>query len=393
MCYKIEAQKKLEVKLNEKLQDVPNIIKDFLITFKSSRTKNVNWSCIKDMFEFFLKNNIIQKDSISNIDVNDLKKILPIDIIKYLDGLTYTHKMSSIRTQKAIISSFWTYLEASGICENNIVYKIPKKLYRVEKSNVDTNVKIPTQEELIAFEKNVKDIPNEFTEFRNLTIIKLFCGSGIRSEELIGLDMKDVFLQEESPYIMVWGKGNKEVQDRVPLSYEATDYLTEYFEYRKLFIEEKKEQNKSIDETPVFISNKGERISKGAIDDFFKRYSNDMITPHMLRHWCGSHLYEDTKNIKLVQRVLRHKNIAVTAENYVHVSDDEVDSAVKMLRTDRQNVGQSNQLNLEDKILTIFRAKIMPNLLSMLINSEECSEENFDDKIMNVIQQQFTGLM
>ena len=153
--------------------------------------------------------------------------------------------------------------------ENNIVYKIPKKLYRVEKSNVDTNVKIPTQEELIAFEKNVKDIPNEFTEFRNLTIIKLFCGSGIRSEELIGLDMKDVFLQEESPYIMVWGKGNKEVQDRVPLSYEATDYLTEYFEYRKLFIEEKKEQNKSIDETPVFISNKGERISKGAIDDFF----------------------------------------------------------------------------------------------------------------------------
>ena len=56
MCYKIEAQKKLEVKLNEKLQDVPNIIKDFLITFKSSRTKNVNWSCIKDMFEFFLKN-------------------------------------------------------------------------------------------------------------------------------------------------------------------------------------------------------------------------------------------------------------------------------------------------------------------------------------------------
>ena len=169
--------------------------------------------------------------------------------------------------------------------------------------------------------------------------------------------------------------------------------MTEYFEYRKLFIEEKKEQNKSIDETPVFISNKGERISKGAIDDFFKRYSNDMITPHMLRHWCGSHLYEDTKNIKLVQRVLRHKNIAVTAENYVHVSDDEVDSAVKMLRTDRQNVGQCNQLNLEDKILTMFKAKIMPNLLCMLINSEECSEGNFDDKIMNVIQQQFTGLM
>ena len=108
MCYKIEAQKRLEVKLNEKLQDVPNIIKDFLITFKSSRTKNVNWSCIKDMFDFFLKNNIIQKDSISNIDGDDLKKILPIDIIKYLNGLTYTHKMSSIRTQKAIISSFCT---------------------------------------------------------------------------------------------------------------------------------------------------------------------------------------------------------------------------------------------------------------------------------------------
>ena len=50
----------------------------------------------------------------------------------------------------------------------------------------------------------------------------------------------------DSPYIMVWGKGNKEVQDRVPLSYEATDYLTEYFEYRKLFIEEKKKQNRCV---------------------------------------------------------------------------------------------------------------------------------------------------
>ena len=115
--------------------------------------------------------------------------------------------MSSIRTQKAIISSFWTYLEASGICENNIVYKIPKKLYRVEKSNVDTNVKIPTQEELIAFEKNVKDISNEFTEFRNLTIIKLFCGSGIRSEELIGLDMKDVFFARRIPLYYGVGQG------------------------------------------------------------------------------------------------------------------------------------------------------------------------------------------
>ena len=64
-----------------------------------------------------------------------------------------------------------------------------------------------------------------------------------------------------------------------------------------------------------------------------------------------------------------------------------------MLRTDRQNVGQCNQLNLEDKIIAIFKAKIMPNLLSMLINSEGNTKENFDDKIMNVIQQQFTGLM
>ena len=62
-------------------------------------------------------------------------------------------------------------------------------------------------------------------------------------------------------------------------------------------------------------------------------------------------------------------------------------------RSDRQNVGQCNQLNLEDKILAIFKAKIMPNLLSMLINSEGNTKENFDDKIMNVIQQQFTGLM
>lgn len=106
MCYKIEAQKKLEVKLNEKLQDVPNIIKDFLITFKSSRTKNVNWSCIKDMFEFFLKNNIIQKDSISNINADDLKQILPIDITKYLNSLTILTKCQVLQRKKQLLVVF-----------------------------------------------------------------------------------------------------------------------------------------------------------------------------------------------------------------------------------------------------------------------------------------------
>ena len=96
----------------------------------------------------------------------------------------------------------------------------------------------------MSFEKNVKDISNEFTEFRNLTIIKLFCGSGIRSEELIGLDMKDVFCKKNPLILWCGARGIRKYRIRVPLSYEATDYLTEYFEYRKLFIEEKKEQNK-----------------------------------------------------------------------------------------------------------------------------------------------------
>lgn len=347
MCYKIEAQQRLEVKLNKKLKDIPNIVKDFLITFKSSRTKNANWSCIKDMLEFFLENRIIEKDSMSDIDAEDLKKILPIDVIKYLNNLTYDHKMSSIRTQKAIISSFWLYLESRGVCDSNIVYKIPKKLYKVEKSNVDNSLKIPSQEELLTFERNIQKIPNQFTAFRDLTIIKLFCGSGIRSEELIGLDMKDVFLDDKSPHIMVWGKGKKEVQDRVPLSYEAMDYLTEYFEYRREFINEKKSQNKTVDEVSVFISNRGKRMSKGAIDDFFERYSEDTITPHMLRHWCGSTLYENTKNIKLVQKVLRHKNVATTAEIYVHVSDNDVDDAVNILRIG-EDINRYSQVDIED---------------------------------------------
>ena len=79
---------------------------------------------------------------------------------------------------------------------------------------------------------------NEFNIIRNIAIVKLIMGSGIRSEELINLDMKDLYLDEERPYIMVLGKGKIEQYDKVFISQEAVARRVEVFNELKKMEEE-----------------------------------------------------------------------------------------------------------------------------------------------------------
>ena len=63
------------------------------------------------------------------------------------------------------------------------------------------------------------------------------------------------------------------------------------------------------------------------MDNFFIRYSCS-ITPHQLRHWHGTKLYEATKDIVKVQRQLRHSSLETAAKYYVHIDENDIADAV-----------------------------------------------------------------
>ena len=123
--------------------------------------------------------------------------------------------------------------------------------------------------------------------------------------------------------MMVLGKGNIQEYDKVYMSEQARINMEEYLKIRSLFVNEREIKNEAL-----FLSNENNRLSKGAITGFFRKYSDETIYPHMLRHWVGSKLYQETKDIVLVQRQLRHKNLETAARYYVHMDESAIANAV-----------------------------------------------------------------
>lgn len=325
MCYKDEKHKRLAKNLSEKMVDIPRFITNYFNRYKSEASKLVYWGYIENLLQWLCENNYINTKAITDISPHDLKHVSSTDIINYLNSLKNgigcsPNTLNTIGTKKNVFGAFWTYLVEENIADDNIIRQIPKTLYKSEVT--DYEVKVPSDLQLDSFLKKIADgNNNDFDCIRNTAIVQLFLGSGIRSEELIGLDMNDLYLNDDYPYIMILGKGKKEVKDQVFISLEAKYCLDEYLIKRDEFLEGKKE-------AALFLSNFGSRISKTSISSFFNRYSYGQINPHMLRHFVGTKLYNKTHDIVLVQRQLRHKSLETAARYYVHTSKEQIASTM-----------------------------------------------------------------
>ena len=321
------------------MKGVPNFISDFFDRYKSAATKKCNWSYIRDLLQWLVDKRYITKNDIKEIAKEDMNQITSNQIIKYLNDLKFgitrrKNSLDSICTKKNVFSAFWNYMFMNKYVDDNIIQQIPGHLYKSEVTLKE--VKVPTEEQLEKFICNLYDgNNNEFNIIRNIAIVKLILGSGIRSEELINLDVEDLFLNggkkkngrvSETPFINILGKGKTERYDSVYISQEAKIYLKDYLKSREIFVKEN-----NIDDKALFLSNGKERISKDVLTNLFKRYSGGKINPHMLRHWVGTVLYEKTKDIVLVQRQLRHASLETAAKYYVHMSEEKIANAIAEL--------------------------------------------------------------
>jgi len=126
MCYKEEKHKKLTIKLEEKLSDVPEFIANFFVRYKSATTKNCNWGCIRNLLQWLVDKGYIGKNSISNITPEDMNQITPEHIVKYFEDLQYglsgrKNSLNSIKTKKDVFGAFWGYLVKRKYVGDNII--------------------------------------------------------------------------------------------------------------------------------------------------------------------------------------------------------------------------------------------------------------------------------
>lgn len=305
----------------------------------SSRTRIAYAYDLKVFFHFLKESNPAFKDiEIRDITIDTLDQIKSVDIEEYLEYLNYyKHDDKELVNQETgkkrkliTLRSFYSYFFKKEMISTNpaILVDIPK-LHEKEIIRLDVNEVAKLLDEVESGE-NLSEAQKRYHKIngtRDLAIMTLLLGTGIRVSECVGLDINDVDFDNNG--IRIIRKGGNEVI--VYFGDEVRDCLLEYLKERKHMIPQEGHTN------ALFLSMQKKRISVRSVENMVKKYSRlvtklKKITPHKLRSTYGTNLYQETGDIYLVADVLGHKDVNTTRKHYAAIEDSRRRSAANVVR-------------------------------------------------------------
>lgn len=217
----------------------------------------------------------------------------------------------AIRTMSRYLStfrSFFKYLESENRIEVNPVENIDSpKIARI----------IP---EYLSIEEVDKMLSKPDIEtklgLRDKALLEAMYGSGLRVSEAINLTISNVFFKDE--FIRVFGKGNKE--RIVPIGKTGLKFIDRYIN------ESRQSLKNSHSENFLFLNFRGKKLSRMGVYDIVRKYANEAgiekdVHPHTLRHSFATHLLQGGADIRIIQEMLGHADIATT-QIYTHTNRD-----------------------------------------------------------------------
>ena len=244
---------------------------------------------------------------------NNDKLTKKINELSYQDFQIYISHLNkqkiNARSQSRVISSirsFFKFLILEKIVDEN-----PSDLLE----NPQTGKKLPEFLTIKEIEEIVQQIDRSKADGeRNLAIIEVLYGCGLRVTELIELKISEIYWKEG--FIKVIGKGNKE--RLIPLGKIASKHLKVYLNEVRVHQKLSKE---FIDY--VFLNKNGKKISRVMIFKIIKRLAEKAgikknVSPHTFRHSFATHLVEGGADLRAVQEMLGHQSITTT-EIYTHL--------------------------------------------------------------------------
>ena len=155
------------------------------------------------------------------------------------------------------------------------------------------------------------------TKTRDMAILTLLLGTGMRVSECVGIDINDIDFKNSG--IKIRRKGGNETV--IYFGEEVENALLDYLEERKLIVPQDGHEN------ALFLSLQKRRIGVRAVENLVKKYSSlvtnlKKITPHKLRSTYGTALYKETGDIYLVADILGHKDVNTTKKHYAAIEDE-----------------------------------------------------------------------
>ena len=303
--------------------------------FTSSRTRIAYAYDLKIFFDFLQKNNpVIENLEIKDITLSHLDELSVTDIEEYMEYLKYrfnekqqevVNRERGITRKISSLKSFYNYYYRKEQLKNN-----PAALVRLPKLHEKEIIRLDMEEVARLLDEAEKgdsltDKQKAFhkkTKTRDLALLTLFLGTGIRVSECVGLDLNDVDFKNGG--IRIHRKGGKEYT--VYFGIEVEDALHDYMEQRCQMVPIQGHEN------ALFLSLQMKRISVRTVENLVKKYAKIVtplkkISPHKLRSTYGTSLYQETGDIYLVADVLGHADVNTTKKHYAALDETRRKSA------------------------------------------------------------------
>ena len=344
--YKYNEQVDIEniKKLRTMLSELPAFFKDFFRGIEprtQSRTQIAYAYDIKIFLQFLLEENpSIKKSygSVTEIPISVLESLTVTDIEEYMEYLKYrdtdgkkiSNKENAIKRKISTLKSVFKYFYRTEKISENIMERVQlPKLHSKESIRLDIDEVAMMIDEAERGE-GLSDKQRAYhgkTKIRDVALLSLLLGTGIRVSECVGLDISDVDFKNNG--ILIHRKGGKEVT--IYFSDEVKEALQNYYDERVLILEE------SGHEGAFFLSMQNKRLSVRSVENLVKKYAKIIsplkkITPHKLRSTYGTNLYKETGDIYLVADVLGHSDVNTTKKHYAAIEDDRRRSARNVVK-------------------------------------------------------------
>ena len=304
------------------IQDqLPRVCKNYLEASFSDKTSLTRFNYVNDLkyfFDYAVDNYpYFESNDIRDITIEELAKITPVDIDRYLTYMTTKdYALKTRARRKSSVSSLFRYLVyTEQVLEKNPIQG--SAVVRIEKSNSVKYLNREEQERLINTILYGTGLPDKtlkkhHTHYkRDIAIFFLILDTGLRVSEVQMLNIRDVNFEKHELFTI--RKGKTEADSKVFFSDEAGEYIKDYLAERQATF------HFTDPKSPLFISNRGTRITVRNIEAMLEKYikaafgPGTNISPHKLRASFAMEFYRaQDRDILMLQKRMGHKNIEST---------------------------------------------------------------------------------
>ena len=331
--YFVERNIKTNEKIKQMQKKLPDCCNDFLLGIENSTSALSRLGYCYDMITFltFLSTETLRFEGKNIVDFTykDLNNVSDVDLERYLsylnsfkgkNGKIYSNSEKTKARKFACIRAMFKFFYKKGKIDSNITEKVtPPKLHEKEIIRLEVD-EVANLLDYVEFGKRLTKQQlsfHEHTKKRDVAILTLFLGTGIRISELVGLDVSDIDLEQNA--FTITRKGGNRV-----ILYFGEEVKKALYDY---IIERSQNELLPKEETALFISMRNKRIDVRTVELLVKKYSKLVtplkhITPHKLRSTYGTNLYKETGDIYIVADVLGHKDVNTTKKYYAAITDD-----------------------------------------------------------------------